>query len=99
MAKNTASSSRFERLIRRVVEGQARSFVHDHPEILDTGTTTWKTPSWKTREQQLVDSIAKRIILDLTCADTKAKLIASLAPVTGDNDEGVAGSCTGALAD
>lgn len=68
----------YEQLVRRIVEGQVKSFINDHPEILDTGTTSWKTPKGKARRDQLTDSIAKRVILDLTCEQTKAKLTKAL---------------------
>lgn len=84
----------FDEIVRAVVEGQVSSFINDHPEVLDTGTTTWKTPRNKTRKAQIKDSIAKRIVRDLTCPDTKAKLILSLQSASGDEASDVeAGHC------
>lgn len=74
----TSLSAEWDKMIRRRVEGQIRSFLNDHPEILDTGTTTWKCPPNKTRNQQLMDSIAKRVVLELICPDTKKKLMDAL---------------------
>ena len=73
-------TQKFDALVRRVVEGQVKSFINDHPEVITTGVATWKTPPGKTRQAQLMDSIAKRVILDLTCEQTKAKLAEALAP-------------------
>jgi hypothetical protein len=76
----------YEELVRGIVEGQIKSFIHDHPEILDTGTTSWRRPSGsrsKSRERQLLDSIAKRIVLDLTSSSTRTMLFQALQVASG----------------
>lgn len=64
-----------EKVIRPIVEGQLRGFVKEHPEIL-TGATWFKNGA--EREQTFVGSVAKRIIRDLTCATSRARLAAAL---------------------
>lgn len=71
-----------ERIIRPIVEGQLRSFLKDHPSILEA--VTWYKGSKTTREQTFVGSVGKRIIRDLLSADrarlAEAALASSPAP-------------------
>mgnify|MGYP001586950427 CR=1 FL=1 len=61
-----------ERIIRPIVEGQVRSFLHDHPEIADAHAG--KLRPGVTKAEALTGSIAKRIIRDLLCAETRVRL-------------------------
>lgn len=65
----------FAKIITAVVEGQIRSFIADHPEIL-TGVNWYKPRSDKA--STLTGSIAKRIISDLLCPQTRMRLEAAL---------------------
>lgn len=56
----------FEQLVKTIVEGQIRSFINDHPEVL----TEWRG----TGAEGLKNSIAKRILGDLTCETTIERL-------------------------
>lgn len=70
------------RVIAPIVEGQIRSFLHDHPEI--AAAHAGKRRPGRTQTDALVDSIAKRIVRDLLCADTRVRLVAAaLEPSTG----------------
>lgn len=63
-----------ERVIRPIVEGQLRSFVNDHPEVAEVAT-------WYRRPDKritFVNSVAKRIVRDLTCPTVRARLAAAL---------------------
>ncbi len=66
-----------ERIIRPIVEGQVRSFTNDHPEVVDA--VDWYKPRADKR-QTLVNSLSKRIVRDLLCADTRMRLVAALQP-------------------
>ena len=64
-----------EKIIRPIVEGQVRSFINDHPEVVEA--VNW----YKRREDKrttLINSIAKRIIRDLLCLTTRARLATAL---------------------
>jgi hypothetical protein len=75
-----------ERVVRPVVEGQIGSFINDHPKILEA--VDWFKPRKNVR-QTLVSSIAKRIVLDLLCAETRVRLVQALVPLTcADAQEG-----------
>lgn len=75
-----------ERVIRPIVEGQIRSFLHDHPEVLEG----WSGKhSQKTRLEAVKDSLAKRVVRDLLCSETRVRLrAAALAATTGAEAEG-----------
>jgi hypothetical protein len=82
-----------ERIIRPIVEGQIRSFLNDHPEVL-IGVTRHK-PWGKSQAEWVTDSLAKRIVRDLTCGTTTARLAAFLveaSPANADLVDG--GTCT-----
>jgi hypothetical protein len=82
-----------ERIIRPIVEGQLYSFVNDHPEILDA--VDWYKPR-KDKRVTFVNSVAKRIVSDLLCPETRVRLEAALVEVStasAVNEE--AGTATG----
>lgn len=70
-----ACSDALERVIRPIVEGQLRSFVSDHPEVL--GAVTWFKPS-RNLAETFVNSIAKRVVNDLLSASTRGRLMAAM---------------------
>jgi hypothetical protein len=61
-----------ERIIRPIVEGQIRSFLHDHPEVADGWAG--KLPDGKSKAMAVKDSLAKRIVRDLVCPETRMRL-------------------------
>ena len=64
-----------ERIIRPIVEGQIRGFLKEHPPIVEA--VDWFKPS-KDKTMTFINSLAKRIVRDLTCASTSARLAAAL---------------------
>jgi hypothetical protein len=68
-----------ERVIRPIVEGQLRSFLSDHPEVADA--VDWYKPRLD-KQVTFVNSVAKRIVRDLTCPSTRARLAAALVEET-----------------
>lgn len=64
-----------EKVIRPVVEGQIRSFINDHPEVV--GAVNWYKPR-PDKAQTLVNSLAKRIVRDLLCSDNRVRLVQAL---------------------
>lgn len=74
-----------ERIIRPIVEGQIRSFCHDHPSILKG--VDWYSPR-NDKMETLVNSLSKRITRDLLCGNTTARIaLALLAPTNGSVDK------------
>jgi hypothetical protein len=71
----------FERIVRRIVEGQIKGFVKEHPSVL-MGVDWYKPNSDKA--EVLKNSIAKRIVRDLTCPATRARLVAALEVVESE---------------
>lgn len=71
------------KVVTSVVEGQIKSFLKDHPEI--TEAVIWKH-SHKTKQDALISSLAKRIIRDLCCAQTEARLRTALLEVSADEE-------------
>ena len=67
---------RVEKIVRPIVQGQIRSFLNDHPEI--TGGCTRHVAVGKAAPDWIVDSLAKRIVRDLACGNTVARLEAAL---------------------
>ena len=65
-----------EAVIRPIVEGQVRSFTHDHPEVLDA--VDWYKPR-SDKRATFVNSVSKRILCDLLCSETRMRLISALA--------------------
>jgi hypothetical protein len=64
-----------ERVIRPIVEGQIRGFLLEHPKIIDA--VDWFKPR-KDKSVTFVNSLSKRITLDLICAETRARIEAAL---------------------
>lgn len=64
-----------ERVIRPIVEGQLRSFAKDHPEVIEAVNWYKRRPD---KTVTFVNSVAKRIVRDLTCLNTRARLEAAL---------------------
>lgn len=86
-----------ERVIRPIVEGQIKSFLDGHPEFVEA--VTWFKPR-QDKKRTLINSIAKRIIRDLLCADTRVRLVAALGGTTtaetADGARGMAYCAAGA---
>jgi hypothetical protein len=81
----------FESAVRRIVEGQIRGFIKEHPSILDG--VDWYKPRGGDKAQTLVGSLSKRIVRDLTCPSTKARLAeALLALETGEPSDDADGT-------
>lgn len=71
-------SDELERIIRPIVEGQIRGFIKEHPSILKG--VDWYKPSTD-KARTLSNSLSKRIVRDLLCPTTRARLVAAvLAP-------------------
>lgn len=68
-------SDPLERVIRPIVEGQIRGFLKEHPSVLE-GVDWYKPRTDKTTT--FVNSLSKRIVRDLTCATSSARLKAAL---------------------
>lgn len=64
-----------EKIIRPIVEGQIRDFLHHHPKVLDG--VDWYKPR-KNKAETFVNSLSKRIVRDLTCETSLARLRAAL---------------------
>jgi hypothetical protein len=62
---------KLEKIIRPIVEGQIRGFLKEHPSIV--AAVDWYKPR-KSKDQTFVNSLAKRIIKDLLCDNTTARL-------------------------
>lgn len=76
-----------EKIIRPIVEGQLRGFVKEHAEIL-RGVTWYKNGA--TPAQTFIGSLSKRIVRDLTCRNTAARLAAAflaLSPEEPSSDD------------
>jgi hypothetical protein len=74
-----------ERIIRPIVEGQIRSFLNDHPHVVES--VTWYKPR-ADKKTTMVNSLAKRIVRDLLCPETRVRLISAvLEPSAGAADE------------
>ena len=71
-----------EEVIRPIVEGQIRSFLNDHPEVI--GPVTWHRAHRKSKKEALTGSLAKRIVRDLICDKNQMRI--RRAVVTGGDD-------------
>lgn len=72
---------KLEKIIRPIVEGQIRGFLKEHPPIVEA--VDWYKPR-KDKETTFINSLAKRIVRDLVCPTSRARLAeALLAPATG----------------
>lgn len=70
------NQSAIERIIRPIVEGQIMDFLQAHPEVL-IGVTRHR-PHGKTQSAWVKDSLSKRIVRDLTCESSVARLESAL---------------------
>jgi hypothetical protein len=64
-----------ERIVRPIVEGQIRGFLKEHPRLVDA--VDWYKPRTD-KAMTFVNSLSKRIVRDLTCGMTAARLAAAL---------------------
>ena len=64
-----------EAIIRPIVEGQIRGFIKEHPSVLKG--VDWYRPR-DDKAITLTNSLAKRIIRDLTCPSTRGRLVTAL---------------------
>jgi hypothetical protein len=64
-----------ERVIRPIVEGQIRGFLKEHPAIVEA--VDWYKPR-KDKALTFTNSLAKRIVLDLTCDLTRERIEAAM---------------------
>jgi len=65
-----------EKIVRPIVEGQIRGFLKEHPEILDR--VNWYKPRQHDKATTFTNSLAKRIVRDLVCDATRARLETAL---------------------
>ena len=65
-----------EKVVRPIVEAQIRGFLKEHPEILDR--VNWFKPRQHDKATTFTNSLAKRIVRDLVCDATRARLEAAL---------------------
>lgn len=61
------------RVLTPVVEGQIRSYLSDHPEMIDAFAGKWRP-----KKEGIVRSISKRILTDLLCPQTRLRLVAAI---------------------
>lgn len=64
-----------EKVIRPIVEGQIRGFLKEHPSIIEA--VDWYKPR-ADKAVTFTNSLAKRIVRDLTCPTSRARLAAAL---------------------
>lgn len=69
-----------EQVIRPIVEGQIKAFFNDHPDAAGDGS--WSKAK-KSPVEKLKNSIAKRIIGELLCEQTRTRLISALGSGNG----------------
>jgi hypothetical protein len=74
------------KIIKPIVEGQIRSFLHAHPVIADA--VDWRH-SHDTKTEALVSSIAKRVSRDLLCPQTRGRIKAAMEALTVVDQPGV----------
>ena len=75
---------KFEKIIRRTVEGQIRGFLKEHPKVLDA--VDWYKPRRDDKATTFTNSMSKRIVRDLCCATQRAALMDALLEVsTGEH--------------
>ena len=67
------------RVITPIVEGQLRSYLHDHPEIAAA-----YIGKWRPKGEGVVRSASKRILTDLLCAQTRVRLRAAVLAQTSE---------------
>lgn len=66
---------KLEKIIRPIVEGQIRGFLKEHPPIVEA--VDWYKPR-KDKETTFINSLAKRIVRDLVCPTSRARLAEAL---------------------
>ena len=71
----------FERIVRRIVEGQVRGFAKEHPVVVEA--VDWYKPRID-KQTTFVNSISKRIVRDLLCPSSRARLVEAL--LSSQND-------------
>lgn len=64
-----------EKVIRPIVEGQIKGFLKEHPSIVEA--VDWYKPR-SNKSITFTNSLSKRIVRDLTCSKTRARLAAAL---------------------
>lgn len=69
-------SDALEKIIRPIVEGQIRGFLKEHPSIV--AAVDWYKPRKHDKATTFVNSLSKRIVRDLTCGSSAARLAAAL---------------------
>jgi hypothetical protein len=70
-----------ERVIRPIVEGQIRGFLKEHPSVV--GAVNWYKPR-ADKARTFTNSLSKRIVRDLTCEKTAARLESVLLELVTD---------------
>jgi hypothetical protein len=70
-----------ERIVRPIVEGQIRGFLFEHPKIVDA--VDWYKPRTD-KAQTFINLLSKRIVRDLTCGISTARLTAALLEVSAE---------------
>lgn len=87
-------SDPIEAIIAPIVEGQIRGFLKEHPSIVEA--VDWYKPR-DDKAKTFVNSLAKRIVRDLACPMTRARLAAALLEgVPGSPPPSVRGNTTAA---
>lgn len=74
MASNAESEKKraaLEAIIRPIVEGQIRGFLKEHPKLVEA--VDWYKPR-KDKATTFTNSLSKRIVRDLTCGTSAARL-------------------------
>jgi hypothetical protein len=69
------ANKELEAIIRPIVEGQIRGFLKEHPVIIDA--VDWYKPRTD-KAKTLTSSLSKRIVRDLACGITSARMAAVL---------------------
>lgn len=79
-----------EKVIRPIVEGQIRGFLKEHPSVVEA--VDWYKPRTD-KAVTFINSLSKRIVRDLTCASSSARIRAALLGISTDSavDSAVAG--------
>lgn len=76
ISRGTSTSETFDAIIEKVVKGQIRSYLNDHPEIAEA--RQGKLRKGDTKSEALTSSIAKRILGDLKGEQTRLRLKSAL---------------------
>lgn len=71
-SKMPEKNVQLEKIIRPIVEGQIRGFLKEHSSVLDG--VDWYKPRKDDKATTFTNSLAKRIVRDLTCGSTAARL-------------------------